>query len=325
MPSDESDFRKFSFKSPDIVDRKWLEWFREEYSRRFYKLDIDPSPDAPFRMEAAMRVLPDLAISHSVRSPMRTSHRGGDSDDFGMQVLLSGRASFTVGGKSHDFTPGMGSLGRQGTPAIIDIPEETRLLSIRLRRDLLEPLIKGFSDRHGFVVLQNTQALRLLLGYIPALDEEDTIETPRTGQLVTTHIHDLVALAYGATGDAHALIEERGKRAARLAAIKADVIENLARPDLSAPSVAARQGVTRRYVDMLFEAEGATFSEFVVGQRLARARHLLTDPRLAHLSVSAISLRVGFGDLSYFNRTFRRRFGATPSDVRESARRNREG
>jgi AraC-like DNA-binding protein len=32
--------------------------------------------------------------------------------------------------------------------------------------------------------------------------------------------------------------------------------------------------------------------------------------------VSSVAFEVGFGDLSYFNRTFRRRFGATPSDVR---------
>jgi AraC-like DNA-binding protein len=31
-------------------------------------------------------------------------------------------------------------------------------------------------------------------------------------------------------------------------------------------------------------------------------------------------LEVGFGDISTFNREFRRRFGMTPSDVRRGAR-----
>jgi AraC-like DNA-binding protein len=43
---------------------------------------------------------------------------------------------------------------------------------------------------------------------------------------------------------------------------------------------------------------------------------MLSDPRIADLTISAIAFGVGFGDLSYFNRTFRRRFGASPSDVR---------
>jgi AraC-like DNA-binding protein len=32
--------------------------------------------------------------------------------------------------------------------------------------------------------------------------------------------------------------------------------------------------------------------------------------------VSSIAYDVGFGDLSYFNRCFRRTYNATPSDVR---------
>ena len=67
----------------------------------------------------------------------------------------------------------------------------------------------------------------------------------------------------------------------------------------------------------MFQAEGETFSGFVLARRLDRAMQRLTDgadPR----PVGAIAFDVGFGDLSYFNRTFRRRFGLTPSQVRRS-------
>ncbi len=316
MASDELDFRTLQFKSPESPDRKWLEWFRDEYGRRLYKIDIDPNPDAPFRLEVATRLLPDVAISQSVRSPMRTSHRGDDNDDVSMQLLLSGHVSVQVGGEVHEIAPGMGGIGRHGTPATIDIPAEARLLSIRLRRKLIEPLVGNFSDLRGFAVLQNTQALRLLLGYVRMLDIEDAIETPEARYLVTTHIHDLVALAYGATHDAGAIIAERGKRAARLAAVKVDILDNLASPHLSVATLAARHGVTPRYVHMLFEAEDVTYSEFVLGHRLLRAHRMLTDPRFVGVPLNSIALQVGFGDLSYFNRTFRRRFGASPTQIR---------
>ena len=58
------------------------------------------------------------------------------------------------------------------------------------------------------------------------------------------------------------------------------------------------------------------------GARLARAHRMLTDPRHVGRPVSAIAFDVGFGDLSHFNRTFRRRYGATPSDVRAAAARH---
>jgi AraC-like DNA-binding protein len=52
------------------------------------------------------------------------------------------------------------------------------------------------------------------------------------------------------------------------------------------------------------------------------------DPRFrgryAHLNIAQIAHESGFGDVSYFNRMFRRRFGVTPSDVREEARHKRD-
>ena len=49
---------------------------------------------------------------------------------------------------------------------------------------------------------------------------------------------------------------------------------------------------------------------------------MLTDMRLAWRSISSVAFEVGFGDLSYFDRVFRQRYGATPSEVRRSTERN---
>jgi AraC-like DNA-binding protein len=125
-----------------------------------------------------------------------------------------------------------------------------------------------------------------------------------------------MAVALGATRDGVAIAEGRGIRAARLRAVKADILSHLGSSNLTVQAVALRQRVTPRYVHMLFEAEGVTFSEFVLGQRLLRAFRMLTDPRLRPMTISAIAFAAGFGDLSYFNRTFRRRFGTRPSEVR---------
>jgi len=88
---------------------------------------------------------------------------------------------------------------------------------------------------------------------------------------------------------------------------------------LIAATVAARAGVTPRAIQMLFESAGGTFSEYLLEQRLACAHRMLTGPRHFGWTISAIAFGSGFGDLSYFNRTFRRRFEATPSEVREAA------
>ena len=83
--------------------------------------------------------------------------------------------------------------------------------------------------------------------------------------------------------------------------------------------------MTPRYVQRLFETEGTTFSAYLLGQRLALAQRMLSDPRYAGWSITAIAFEAGFGDLSYFARAFRSRYGATPSDFREAARSNGNG
>jgi AraC-like DNA-binding protein len=116
-----------------------------------------------------------------------------------------------------------------------------------------------------------------------------------------------------------------GLRAARLAAIKADIASHLAEHDLCVTAVAARHGISPRYVQMLFKAEATTFSRFVLARRLACAHRLLTLPDCAAWTIAGIALETGFGDLSTFNHAFRRAYGASPSDVRAAAKKGGEG
>jgi len=45
---------------------------------------------------------------------------------------------------------------------------------------------------------------------------------------------------------------------------------------------------------------------------------MLTDRRWAQVGITAIAYDAGFGDLSCFNRAFKRCYGATPSEVRNA-------
>ena len=90
------------------------------------------------------------------------------------------------------------------------------------------------------------------------------------------------------------------------------------RRDTSIGTLAASLNVTPRYLQRLFESDGTTFSEYLMAQRLARAHRLLCEPGTSpsRAAISTIAYDVGFGDLSYFNRRFRRQYGLTPREVR---------
>ncbi len=59
----------------------------------------------------------------------------------------------------------------------------------------------------------------------------------------------------------------------------------------------------------------------MAGKRLAKAYELLTAPARLNQTIAALANEAGFNDISYFNRTFRRAYNATPSEIRETIRR----
>jgi AraC-like DNA-binding protein len=154
--------------------------------------------------------------------------------------------------------------------------------------------------------------------YLDLARRDNVVTTPELAAAFTDHVCDLLAVALGPTRDAAEQAKTRGLPAARLQAIKDDIAYNLCRSDLSVHSVAARHNVSARYVHKLFEESGCTFTQFVMEQRLAAAHKALLAR--SNAPILSIAYGLGFNDVSYFNRSFRQRFGCTPSDVRNAAR-----
>jgi AraC-like DNA-binding protein len=189
---------------------------------------------------------------------------------------------------------------------------------VRLSRPVLQALVPGLSDTYGRMLPDIGGALQSLFDYLNVLEDQQAIATPDLQHIVVTHIYDLAALALGASRDMAEVAKERGLRAARLRAIKEDISIRLTEPNLSLDGIALRHRVSPRYVQKLFEMEGTSFSDHVRTERLARTYRMLQDLRLSHLSISTIAYECGFGDITAFNRAFRKQYDASPSDVRHS-------
>src|SRR6185437_16943688 len=187
---------------------------------------------------------------------------------------------------------------------------------LRLPRAALAPLIRDIDSAFLRAIPRGTSALSLLSHYAGALMDDPAPETTETRQLVVSHLCDLIAVSIGATSDAAAIAERRGIGAARLRAIKSDIEAHLTDLDLSPSAVARRQRISDSYIRRLFQYENTSFTDFVLTRRLMRTHRLLTNPLCANRNIASIAFASGFADLSYFNRTFKRLYEATPSDVR---------
>lgn len=318
---DPVDFTPLRFSTAALPAAERLGRWRD-FARKVVCIEIEPLSDEPFECAATLRTLPELRSISWGGSPARFERtpkimsEGGDT--FGLVVSLNGTATAFQRDAEISFGVGDAALMLHSEPAAL-VQSQGGGLCLVLPRAALARLVDNVEDAAMRPIPHHNAALQLLMTYLAAVREDLALATPELRHSVATHIHDLVGMAVGATRDGSAIAAERGVRAARLAAIKADIVAHLEGRDLNLTDVAARQRVTPRYVQRLFEREGITFSEFVLGQRLARAHRMLADPRHAGLTIGAIAFAVGFGDLSYFHRVFRRRFDATPSDVRADA------
>jgi AraC-like DNA-binding protein len=177
------------------------------------------------------------------------------------------------------------------------------------------PRIDGRAFYHAPL---GTAGVALAGGYADLLFRNPT-EAQAADSRASSHLYDLAALAFGAAMGGDAGFDRTGIGAARLELIKKDVRARVRDPGLGIGSVAKGQEVSPRYVQRLFEGEGRTFSEFLRDVRLDLAYERLNEDGRGGESISAIAFDCGFSDLSHFNRSFRRRFGQTPSDVRSAA------
>ena len=331
MPTqDESASFRFSTDDLPEADRaKVVREFHEHATLPIRPEPLEPLRDHRVRLDIAKRVLPGFIIMsgtlcgvrHAVRSRGSVS---SSEDDLLVGVNLSGRTIAQSRDRESVLLDGDAMLMTRNSISLNLIhPAPVNFLGFRVPRDAIAPIAGSVDDALIRMVPAGAEAIKLLVTYARAIvEEQQSLHTPELQRLVATHIHDLIAVAAGATPDGHAIAAGRGIRAARLRAIMSDITANLVDCDMTVAAVAQRQRVTPRYLHKLFEGEELTFSTFVLSQRLSRAHRMLCDPRFGDRSISSVAFDVGFGDLSYFNRTFRRRYDATPSDIRHSARRN---
>jgi transcriptional regulator GlxA family with amidase domain len=158
-----------------------------------------------------------------------------------------------------------------------------------------------------------------LTSYLAALDGKQSLNTEGLRALVVDQVFGLIAEALISSRAEAGVKRDDAPATARLRAIRKYVADHLSDQDLTVASVARANRLSARQVQRLFEASGTTLSEFVLLKRLQRVHAILTQPGNDHRGVGDIALECGFGDVSYFNRAFRRHYGIAPSAVRKGA------
>jgi AraC-like DNA-binding protein len=300
------------------------EW-RESYMLKAVRVDLVTPDRSAFRAATRARMFRQLGVVASTYGPaqaLRTKPLLSDgNDDTHLLLVIDGALDIAVGPRAVRIHPGEAALMPIHEVSVINSNTQGSSLRIKLPRAVLPDVFGRGGPPLMRAISAQTPALRLLSIVARGLvTDEATYDAPMSN-LAEQQLRELLAHVFAPDADLARAQPARGVQTARLQAIMADVRANLGRGDLSVSALAAHHRLPVRYVQRLFEMEGTTFTDFVLSERLACAHRLLGNPRGAHLKISAIAGESGFGNLSYFNQTFRRRYGVSPSELRAARRR----
>ncbi len=301
--------------------RDRLPVWREVFGQMMARLDIEPAKDTSFHAEGELLMLPGAACGLVAATPFRVSRTqkliAGDKADMVFLVTADVPLHVVQNGRERILDAGDAIFVRGSERSVIQSRDRARLTNISVPIDDLTPLLPTCQNPSMIVVSRQNDVLDLLLGYVRLLYARQRQHSVEVARLAADHIRDLMATMIGGEPDGAPSVHERGGvRAARLRAIKADVGRQLCDPGLSVEAIAMSHGISPRYVRKLFQEGQTTFSDFVLSLRLERSRQLLRSQARTITTITSIAHACGFNDLSYFNRTFRRRYGITPSDFR---------
>lgn len=85
--------------------------------------------------------------------------------------------------------------------------------------------------------------------------------------------------------------------------------------EISLQEVAGRFFVSREYISRKFKQEfGINFSDYIANYRIDKSKQLMLNP---HLKLSQVAEMVGFHDVKYFSKVFKKKEGLTPKEYRD--------
>ncbi|HEY4201412.1 MAG TPA: helix-turn-helix domain-containing protein [Devosiaceae bacterium] len=296
----------------------WYELFVDLHGQG----EIEVIPDRPFKSEIEVTHVGQLSLAIA-KGTIASAHRTRqiaikeNRDDFAMAINLGNPVSFTIGQREAKASLGGAFLldySEGGKVMLANGSEQMNWANIIVPRALLKNSVANASDLIAKAIPPG-EAMQLLIGYLRLLQRQMPTDPDVVTHAAQTVV-DLIAVAGQAKGEAAEMAGMRGIRVARLQAVLSKIRSGFTDPLISAQSVGDSLGLSERYVHLLLQETGVSFTERVLELRLQRTQEVLSDRRNASMRISEIAYAAGFSDISYFNHSFRRRYGTTPSSVR---------
>lgn len=298
-----------------VEDHNPFSTWRTLLAEAFVPLECTQATSNPFagRIEQtairSLRISKLTAVSHQVTRLKMSPDRFDDSFVF-LNFQLTGHAVTTTENSSF-----------QAGHLDVAVADPARGFSIKNTRGfevftftVPRRSIPSFITEKGGIMLgkgpRSRTLAHMLVNYAELALVSDDLQT---SEFIETSIVEILKIASDTVLESK---EREGENPTRAWMMMEYIRKNCGDPMLSPTRVASVFGITPRYVHKVISTSGHSFGELLMASRLEKARERLCDFHSKTEPVTQIALECGFSDLSHFSRSFRQRFGETPSNYR---------
>lgn len=235
-----------------------------------------------------------------------------DEGYYFVNLQLAGTCAVRQGADESVVRPGQFTVVDTTEPYFFELVGEWRMVSYRLPHAHLRSRLGGRRPATAAAIAGEGVG-GVVTALMHALWEVGDDAGPTAARDLEQSFASAVAAATAAP--AH---PGRPDRAAVRAAVLRHVRDSLTDRTLSVTTVCRRFAISPRTLHNVFAGTDESFAATVRALRLDRCAVLLADPGVT-ATVTEIAAAHGFDDPTSFSRSFRRRFGASPREVRHGA------
>jgi AraC-like DNA-binding protein len=300
----------------DVAERKRFQFWQDAVCDTFVELDCQARAERAFFGEITTAQCDGLHFS-TVRSDgqivRRTNNRIRRAREEVMLVSLQVRGIGVIAqdGREARLTPGDFACYDSTRPYTLNFDAGFEQLVLHMPREAMVRRIGRTEVWTARRIEATSPVGSLVLPFVQQTASIVSDVAPATASRLSETCLSLVTAALGERLGALA----QGGSAARTALTfraKAIIDSYLHDHALNTERVAELVGISPRYLQDLFHAEGTTVSDWIWKQRLDKSRRDLADPLRASDSIAQIALACGFADFGHFSRRYKEAFGASP-------------
>lgn len=241
-------------------------------------------------------------------------------------IRADGRNDLTVGflrrGEVQSEQDGRRVIRRPGTFQISDLTRpyngkhgpNHQISGFSIPRETIE---KNFGNAKNFTLLQIDESFgsKTVIDFFVSLFDNIDNMTPESASQMAAVGTELVLGALSRRLSIETPI--RQSMALLLFRAKSYAVANISNTSLSPSEIAGAVGISLRHLQILFQRQATSPSEWIWSTRVALAKDRLISPSYINFTISEIAFTCGFQELSHFSKRFKGEYGISPRDWRE--------